>query len=364
MGTWAFLAGDRKLIHRIAQYFCRYREQALCLKIWQYPIHTELLSELNWGRYFNMEKEPSIDVNKSGSLLEALKVQQFASGLGLAPPVFGIFVLMTKQAKFVAILTQHPKALPAVAWREPQEIVDKIDEMAVKFGFDRPWGDVETANNFINGRLIDWQHAKFSPQYTDFLREFYLSNTQFGASKYQTASPIGVTEGIRDSDKRISDLGLDMLEFSGSTILDLGCNGGQMLNYALTRGARFGLGIDWPKVIQAAAYLSNYLGHFNVQYLSHALHEGLPYDDMPLRRFDYVLNLSMVTHIGVPDYLTDLSKIMVIEINHPEQVEMARAALAPNWNIAEMGKSTDHGDRTIWHCYNKAVFGGYVGSGP
>lgn len=359
-GAWAFVCRDERLLSRVCAYFGQPMNGAI-VKIWHYPFPDNNLSSVNWGRYFNMREADFIDVNSFGALLPALKAQNFAAKSGLAPAVFGLFAIESGSGTLhPAILCQDAKALGADSSTEEVEKFEKIQELCEQHGVVAPFLDLQRGTNFVNGLYVDWQYSSLSEKHLEFLREYYLEHTQFGESKYQTAPSIGVDIGIRDTVKRIADLGLDRIEFRGLSVLDIGCNGGQFLNYAAAKGARYCYGVDWPNVARAADYVSSYLGHFNINYMGAALHEDLP-EQVSREPYDVVLMLSMTTHIGTPDYLHGLGKRLILEVNHPHQVIEVEQALEPHWWFKEFGKAGDHGDRAIYHCYSKRYYSGYAG---
>lgn len=352
-GTWSFICRDERLHERVCAYFGR-RTKGTVVKIWQYPFPSDNLDDVNWGRYFNMNSANFIDVVENGALLPALKAQNFASRFDLAPAIYGMFAFRSMRgALHPAILCQDARTMSGAGCDE--QSFELLRQFCDQYGINPPFGDLETRANFVQGIWVDWQYSRLLPRHIEFLKKVYLENTQFGDSKYQKAPGIGVDIGIRDTSLRIASLGLDRFEFRGSTVVDIGCNGGQFLNYAAARGMRYGCGLDWDKVVQAADYVSNYLGHFNIRYLPAALHESLP-DDMNREPYDLILMLSMTTHIGTPDYLHTLGKRMILEVNHPHQIEAVEQALAPHWWYAPFGKAGDHGDRQIFHAYNKGYF--------
>ncbi len=356
-GAWAFICRDEALLGRVAAWFGR-DPAGLTLKVWQYPHQGDDLRAVNWGRYFNLVHEPHLDIRVQGSLLQSLKAQNFAAMAGLAPRVLGLFLLEGPCGTLhPAILTEDARALQRDAEPIlPEDLHGRVAGFCARHGLYPPFGDLATEGNHGMGIWVDWQFAYPTEAHAEFLRAHYLRHTQFGESKYQTAPGLGVGEGIRDTQRRIGDLGLEGIEFGGATVIDLGCNGGQFLNYAAARGARYGLGLDWPETARAAAYASNHLGHFNLGYLGAALHEGLPADRPGPAEFDIVLYLAMVTHLGVPDWLHGLGRRLVIEINHAHQVEETLAALAPHWWLRFVGKASDHGDRAIYHGFSRRHF--------
>ena len=356
-GAWAFICRDEALLARVAAWFGR-APAGLTVKVWQYPHQGDDLHAVNWGRYFNLAHEPHLDIRRQGSLLQSLKAQNFAAQSGLAPRIHGLFLLEGPCGTLhPAVLTEDARALARDAEPLlPEDLHDRVAAFCARHGLHPPFGDLATPGNHGMGVWVDWQFAYPTEAHAEFLRAHYLRHTQFGESKYQTAPGLGVGEGIRDTLRRIGDLGLDGIAFGGMTVVDIGCNGGQFLNYAAARGARYGLGLDWPETAGAAALASNHLGHFNLDYRGAALHEGLPADRPGPAEFDLVLYLAMVTHLGVPDWLHGLGRRLVLEINHAHQVEETLAALAPHWWLRFVGKASDHGDRAIYHGFSRRHF--------
>lgn len=354
-GAWTFVCRESALVDRVSDYFGQ-SSTGLLLKIWQYPVHTDDLAAIKWARYFNMKHHPGLSTHERGGLLDCLKVQNFAAMHDLAPKIYGLCLLESRSgSRHIAALMDDAKALPPTGLSD-EEVLRTVSLFCSEHGLQAPFGDLATKGNFVNGRLVDWQYSKPLTEHREFVKSYYLKHTQFGESKYQTAPVVGIDVGIRDTTKRISDLGLDRIELKGRTILDIGCNGGQFLNFAAARGARYGCGVDWPKVARAANYLSNYIGHFNIKYLGHPLHDGFPTDQASKEPFDLVLLLSMTTHIGTPEYLHGLGKRLIVEVNHPHQVADVEKTLTSHWWYHLFGKAGDHGDRHIFHCFSKRYF--------
>jgi hypothetical protein len=112
-----------------------------------------------------------------------------------------------------------------------------------------PFNDQLSSTNLINGKLVDWQGAGFKDDYEEALKQRYAQYTMFGESKYQTLPELGIQDGIRKTDIRIKDLGLDKIDFKNKNVIDIGCSGGNFLMYASSMGAKRLTGIDWQKVI-------------------------------------------------------------------------------------------------------------------
>lgn len=355
-GYWSFICRDHVVVDKISDYFGRPHSDGLILKIWLYPVHTDELGSIKWSRYFPMKHEIGLSIYDRGSLLNCLIAQNFAAKFDLAPKIFGICLIeSTSGSRHLAALTEDARRLPD-RQLDADVIIRQLGGFCDEYGLEAPFGDMETLGNFVNGRLVDWQYSRPCGGHEAFVKKVYLENTQFGESKYQTAPVIDVEEGIRDTIQRLSDLGIDRIEMKGRTVLDIGCNGGQFLNYAAAQGARYCCGVDWPKVAESASYLSNYIGHFNIKYIGAALHVDFPAAEASKEPFDLILFLSMTTHVGTPDYLHGLGKRMILEVNHPYQVAEALAAIEPHWWYRFRGKARDHGDRHIFNCYSKRYY--------
>ena len=60
--------------------------------------------------------------------------------------------------------------------------------------------------------------------------------------------------GVRQGKRKLEDrAGFDQADFRGKTVLDLGCNIGQMSLHAITLGATCVLGVEYDKVAYAEA---------------------------------------------------------------------------------------------------------------
>lgn len=354
-GSIAFVTRDKELVTEASNILGR-KADGLLLKIFHFPIYTGI-KEFRYGKMFNYND----NWYPLKSLYDSMRIQNYYAYYGYAPRIYGIFEVknITTNTWHYALLTDDV----GVAIFEPNKEVrekhnadfhKKLEELNI-YGLALPINDQLSSANIINNKLVDWQGAGFKDDYEEVLKQRYAQGTMFGESKYQTLPELGIEDAIRKTDTRIHDLGLDKIDFNGKNVIDIGCSGGNFLMYASSHGAKRLTGIDWQKVIDLTMEASYYLGHFNIDYYSQnlALDEIHIPEVLELMPYDIAFVLSMTTHIKVPKYIHKLAKLMVLEINHPYQVDETLDALKPYWDIKYIGQSSDFGDRNIYHCFNK-----------
>ena len=97
----------------------------------------------------------------------------------------------------------------------------------------------------------------------------------------------------------------EVADWTGATVLDIGCAGGFMAEPLTERGARV-TGIDQPKAIQAARDLAASQGH-DIRYDVGA-GEDLPYNDAS---FDYVVCVDVLEHVqSVEGVLDEVKRVL------------------------------------------------------
>lgn len=353
-GSMAFVTRDEELVKEASEILGR-KPDGLLLKVFHFPAYTDI-KNFKYGKLFNFTGV----WHESTTLIETIKIQNLFAFYGIAPKVFGIFLLQnpTFNTTHYAVLTEdcgdadHGLSIEERTKRH-ETFYKNLPNIT---GLRLPFKDYTSSSNIINGKLVDWQCATYQDDYIWKLRERYLQKTGFGDSKYQTVPELDIQEGIRKTDIRIKDLGLDKIDFKGKTVVDVGCSGGNFINYAWKQGAKRTVGVDWYRVLEGTMELATYFGNFNADFYPADLSEAMNEKVLEIAPFDICFLLSMTTHIGIPEYLHSLSKMMVLEINHEHQVEETLAKLKPYWHIKFIGKSTDFGDRNIYHCFNVNYF--------
>ena len=311
----------------------RFGRKGCCVKIYknQYPFKEDIKEAWWAGGY------------KGTSLLEAVDIQNIYSIEGLSPRVYAIIVLIVNGEKHWACLTED-----LGHWREEdsddkqKELLRKMTEEGEKYGIQvfndgRKW-------NVINGKYVDVQGFRLTPDYKDKLKKRLVGIANIGKwgpfMNYHSIPELEISGG-RDNEKRIKELHLDEIDFKGKTVLDIGCSEGFFCRYAMDRGAKRVLGLDLPGVVKPTEELTYFLGYNNIDY------QGLDLKTESIQeRFDIVLFLSMVHHVGLPDWVIESAReLFVFEGNG--KMEDAEAITKLNGELKD--KTTDLFERpVIW----------------
>jgi len=278
-------------------------------------------------------------------LIEALTIQNVYAALGLAPRVYG---LATWQDEFGQ---RHPvqvtEDLGCCDWGQPPQLAydlfDRIVQLAGEYGFIAPGRD-SGVHNYVAGKWVDFNGFRFGPDYYQQLMDRFWRGTQWGDRPYQQVLQGSLRNTCRDMQVRITDLGLDRLDFSPRHVLDVGCSGGQFLNYLNRQYGARGTGYDTPRAVLSAAEFSATAGAWNVDYYSADLRE----QDAVEGQYDLVLFLSVSRHIGLPEYVKQCaSKRLIIEA-HDEHREAIEPWLGDEFEIVHQQVSVDYG-RRVYH---------------
>jgi hypothetical protein len=194
--------------------------------------------------------------------------------------------------------------------------------------------------------------------YARKLKERLVTEMGWGSNPkaYQAVEEIGL-EGQRDMNKRVQQLRLGEIDFSGKTVIDYGCSGGSMCRYALDRGAKYVVGLDTPTVSNAAYELSNYLGYFNIDFMGgnfrhdpgNSVYDQIKERSLP--RFDIVLYLSC-QQLLMPDYLPEIcGEMFILEGHSGDHEETYRPTLEKYFPVVNyIGASNDHSIRPVFIC--------------
>lgn len=346
-GAFSFICREEGLLSRIKTKFGRENQKDLCLKIFHCPL-VGRIEDFLWGKVFVPDESHS-----TSKLIEAVKIQNLCAFEGIAPRVYALFTLEWEGKRYPTLLVRDMGKDSELDADKRMEQSRQIASFIWSIGCIPFRADMTPKGNVVGGLWVDFQGSKFGHDYEDRLKDLYLNTTYFGESKYQTVPELGIAAGIRKSDIRYHDLGLDSYDFAGKTVIDIGCSGGVFLNYAMERGAKRAVGLDWERVITGAREVSNYLGHLNIDYHACDLNKPLPAAVLELAPYDLVIFTSMITHVGVPDYLFGLGKELVLEINHDHQVDETMKKMLCGYKCKILGRSSDFGNRIICWCKAK-----------
>jgi len=341
-GVYVFIIKESPALTQVKQYFGRVRP--LCLKVFRKPLQGDI-EDYTWGHPLCVEEHKSL-------LVEATKVQNICAASGLAPRVYALVTLEIGDYKYPAQLTDFVDD-SSVKRASMRSVYEKVKQVCIDNHCTPPaWDNNE--KNTLNNMWIDFQGAKLLPDYKDFLRTFVEDNAWFVEGTHYQTQPELELPGWRDSEKRVRDLQLDVLNFEGKDVLDIGCCGGFFCNYAASRGARRVVGVDYGQRILAAKYLSNYLGYFNIDYVDKAVGEDES-EFARLKSFNIVLHLAVYWYIGMPKWCADMTKdILICEKNgkeeghSDEEVFNRLQSLFPS--VEEIGGRSDFDGQPLYLC--------------
>jgi len=331
-------------------------DQELCLKVFY-----DQDVKGNWGD----DKDDKTD-KRNTTLKEANIIQNICAFEGLAPRVYGMVdVSWTgkgrkgiehKDKVCQAQITEYLGTDHIKDDNEALALYDKIIKLGEKYGWKvnyREYG----RKDVIGGKFVDFQSFNLTGDYEQKIKDLIHELGKWGKTHYQGIPELDMRK-FRKTELRYKELCLDKLDFNGKTVLDIGCSSGVFCNYAAKRGAKRVVGIDLPNPVRASQLLANHLGNFNNDYLPIDLEKEQPQK----KKYDIVLFLSMLYHIGYPDWLEQITgKLLIMEWNHwnmkkglsvkeceSKTFEMLKKDFS---RIEFVGRATDHGDKAIWHCH-------------
>ena len=290
-------------------------------------------------------------------LLEATAIQNIAALYGMAPRVYGIFLVEDAQRGDL-----HPAQLcdyvPSPSRSKGGHVAtfEALTKIGEKLGY-KSFADLRGSNCRDDTQWVDFQGWRFMQDYEKRLAQRVQELGRFQGPKgsYQTVPEMSLP-GRRDSATRIAQLSLDKLSFEGQTVLDLGCSTGAFCRYAIDRGAKRVVGIDGRKPVAIAAELSAYLGTCNADYIALDLRKTTAEEiagRTGIKQFDIVFFLAMFQHVGFPEWISALCRgTLVFETNpHPGEARIAEVKnmLAQGFgNVHYMGQSGDIYPRSVF----------------
>jgi 2-polyprenyl-3-methyl-5-hydroxy-6-metoxy-1,4-benzoquinol methylase len=155
-----------------------------------------------------------------------------------------------------------------------------------------------------------------------------------------------MSEGKRNTDYRINLMKLNELDFTGKSVVDIGCNLGLFLHYASDEGASELTGYDTERNVGVARLLANYKTKFNIDFVGCDLKTTIP------KKADIVFYLSMSEYLGFPDWLKDITKGVLYYEGHASTTkESDETNLRKLFGRVEfLETSTDRSERPVFRC--------------
>lgn len=144
------------------------------------------------------------------------------------------------------------------------------------------------------------------------------STTHFGASNlirsdrysYQSVPGMDI-KGKRDSEYRLHVinelLSRNNITLKNSQVLDVGCNLGLFVKFALMTNASWAVGLDMPDVAKTARNYMYRSGFTRFDILGVDLKSSSLLDQLPFKSFEFIFYMSIEGHIGFPEWLSKLS---------------------------------------------------------
>jgi len=255
--------------------------------------------------------ERNREIGRASLLVEATAIQNLCWMGGFAPRVYGLIEVERNGKIFPAQVIEFIKG--EVGGVDKEKVMTEMDKFLFKFDVRTSHNEMVGQHDFIDGKLIDFQGFTFREGSREKIIAYIREVGRYGKAHYQSIPELGVSAKPRDTESRIKEMGLDKVDFKGKNVLDIGCNSGVFCNYASKMGAKRVVGIDMPNNVKASQVLAFYLGYHNNDYFAFDLTGGKPIIDVEI---DITLLLSMVCHIGLPEWIGEITKeLLIVEEN-------------------------------------------------
>ena len=316
------------------------------------------IEEFLWGDRSEGKGEP---------LLNTSTVQNLMAIRGLAPRILDIVVIKDPKRTYYAQVTEVVKGEKRGFSKEQFDLYKSLlDKYHIKF-----WGDTNPSN-YIEGKLVDFGYYSFNSdldpdKYEDLYRKDIIERVNHEAAygsreeSYQAVEELDIPSQ-RDMKHRVGLYKLDEEDLQGKSVIDLGSSSGTFCRYAARQGASRVVGIEMDKGLEDVQYdLCNYLGpqYWNIDFYTLDLntrrthnHEGVYKSLVELtgrENFDVVLFLSMVQHVGFPEYIGKFCKeFFILEGNIAQHAPQFIHLMGDNFNrVEQMGYTKDHMPRVV-----------------
>jgi len=232
------------------------------------------------------------------TLIEATKVQNLFAIHGLARRVYALLLVNGER---LAQVTEY-----ADGKGDPDVNLAKKLARKYRIGAKRRrnvGAYIERQAKWIGRHMIDFGGLYFTDPkwYERQLQKHvirYRKKEHHDGLGYQPCDELGIG-GRRNIEARIKQMKLGNEDFTGKTVLDIGCNNGAFCRYAAGHGAKRVVGID-HKYIKGNRQLFNWLGLWNVDFIQITLPHGWQCirEKSGIKQFNIVFCLSVAGHVG------------------------------------------------------------------
>ena len=353
-GAFAFMVDPQDLGVDLAKV---YGKEGLGLKVFEAEICP--IEEFLWGDRSEDKGQP---------LLNTSTVQNLLAIRGLAPRILDIIVIQDLDRKYYAQVTEIAKGNRGQGFSQEQFdlYTSLLDKYHIKF-----WGDTNPMN-YVGGQLVDFGYYDFNSNIDpknneDLYKEDVIERVNglaaYGSREesYQAVEELDIPSQ-RTMQHRLDMYKLEESDFEGKSVIDLGSSSGTFCRYAARRGASRIVGIEMDKGLEEIQYdLCNYLGpqYWNIDFYTLDLntrhthdHEGVYKSLVELtgrENFDVVLFLSMVQHVGFPEYIGKFCKeFFILEGNIAQHAPQFMYMMGENFSrVEQLGYTKDHMPRVV-----------------
>jgi len=326
-GVYSYIARGPALAQILARVYGR---EGLCLKV--FKADAVPLAEFYWGT--------------SGVLLTGCtKAQNLYAWHGLAPRVYDIALV---NGTHWAQVTDYAED-DGGEWDRAA-----AHEVFTTYTVGSHGGDHNPAN-WIGSQQVDWQYNYLGqPYYEDLIRRC-TAGAAWGArhDAYQAAG-LEMDAQRTSSFFRAVEMRWNEVDFTGATVLDVGCNLGAMCQEAHDRGARRVVGVDLPHVAKLAYEVANWRGYWNLDFVGAQLPSGAGEiaRQTGIAEFDIVLALSAKQTKPDPWAFALCGRLCFFEGHVPDREHTWRPVLERRFARVEfLGATRDHGVRPVFRCW-------------
>lgn len=310
------------------------------------------------GLCLKVLREEESNIWEVTKLNDVTRLQNIAAFYGLAPRVYDVVKVGNHLAQVTDFL-QSPNEPSLEAISRLIGFVNKFDIGTKKLS--RPRGvrkyDIAAAKNWVGDKFVDWGglFLRFPGQYLDDLikrASINITREWRGKPATKTYQSLGNLKiyGSREAKSRVEKMKLAEIDFTGKTVLDLGCNLGFFCHYAHGRNARRVTGVDVPELAGPTMEIANWLGCWNVDIIGAELPREL---DKIVGPYDIVFAFSICNHVGgYRKWISDLCKeTLILEGHGGDEPKRYEAQLKRDFKKVELiNYSTDLMTRPIFRC--------------
>ena len=276
-------------------------------------------------------------------LVECVRVQNVFAQKQLAPRVYDIVQVGETLALVTDFVTGAPGAVPA----RVRQCKRLVADLHLHSGTDRP---LQHDPNWIGGKFVDF--GNFCPKDTSYSKALRQRAVESNLPRqvYQPVESLGIHDARREMRGRLRAMRLPRQPFRGKDVLVLGCSLGWFCRYAARRGARRVVGID-SKHAQLATEITNWAGHWNVDFMEMTLGQGRP----NLPKCDILLALAVVKWMGgYTSWLAGTLRpggVAYFESHDAKAQEFPLDEMREDFSTVKfLGTTRDLGNRRLYKC--------------